>query len=664
MKIKNAYKLIMVLAIALPAIAFFLLGIGLCRSAFYQMTHSEVNALSYTASKCINQYFSSYQTRLLTLSKMPAVITAASGDHASVKDTLHTLFTGLMESDENVVDVAIVDNSGIVVAAANETTVQQTFFAYNDETLRSTLTGSCYISDINMNNTYFENVIAFAVPVRDGGYLCEVIRAEAIYELVSDIDIFSSGYIAIIDSKGNTINYESKPIVNAAEITETPIAPVVSRLSEVNYTNEIKHSFNENGYFGAYGKLNDSGWYWIGMCTAGIVSSTVAGRIITGLCALAILVVICTVIAFTVYRKTIKPITVMTDKLRKIKSGKADEKLSEEIGGCYDFAVIANVFNSLLDDARISEEIHRNISELSENMLFEWNLDENRMYASDNFKAKFDIDIDNTSLLDGKFIDSLMSDIDAQRFRRGLSDLIKNTGCKDYYEEEFQIETKGAGKIWYCIKAKTITTRLGDIIRIIGVLNDINDKKMMSLQLSQRACYDFLSQLYNRSTFLCELQNRLDLKRANERLAVMFIDVDDFKFINDRYGHNVGDEVIKFVANTIRENLGTNGFAGRFGGDEFVIYTTNPEVTDNIDVLANAIIDKLSKGYRCETAKVLLNIKASIGISIYPDHAKTADDLVGAADEAMYFVKKNGKSNYHIFDSSDVPDIEQSNTII
>lgn len=664
MKIKNAYKIIMIVAIAVPAFVYFLLGIGLCKGAFSQMTHNEVNALSYMSSKCINQYFSAYQTRLLTLSKMPAVITAASGDHASVKDTLSTLFTGILESDEDVLDVAIVDNSGIVVAAANETTVQQTFFAYNDETLRTTLMGSCYISDINMNNTYFENVIAFAVPVKDGGYLCEVVRAEAIYDLISQIDIFSSGYICIVDGKGNTINYDKKEIVNATEIMETPLASVVSRLSDVNYADETKHSFNENGRFGSYGKLNDSGWSWIGLCTADVVGSTVTDRITVGLITLTVLAVISTVIALLVYKKTIKPIGLMTDKLRKIRSGDADEKLSEEAGGCYDFAVIANVFNSLLDDARISEEIHRNISELSENMLFEWNLDENRMYASDNFKAKFDLDIENTSLLDGKFIDSLMTDIDAQRFRRGLSELIKNNSTKDYYEEEFQIETKGAGKIWYCLKAKTITTRLGDIIRIIGVLNDINDKKMMSLQLSHRACYDFLSQLYNRSTFLCELQNRLDLKRTNERLAVLFIDVDDFKFINDRYGHNVGDEVIKFVANTIKENLGTNGFAGRFGGDEFVIYTTNPEVTDNIDILANSIIEKLSKGYRCETAKVLLNIKASIGISIYPDHAKTADDLVGAADEAMYFVKKNGKSNYHIFDSSDVPDIEQSNTII
>ena len=170
----------------------------------------------------------------------------------------------------------------------------------------------------------------------------------------------------------------------------------------------------------------------------------------------------------------------------------------------------------------------------------------------------------------------------------------------------------------------------------------------MELQLSERASYDFLSQLYNRNTFIRTFTSELE-RRGQNKVGAMFLDVDDFKFINDRYGHSVGDEVIRFVADTIRTKVDDRGgFAGRFGGDEFVLCYTNQEDIANLENIAMDIIDQLNNGYVASDG-TMINVKISIGIAYCPEHSDDANELLSFADTAMYFVKKNGKMNYHVY---------------
>lgn len=144
------------------------------------------------------------------------------------------------------------------------------------------------------------------------------------------------------------------------------------------------------------------------------------------------------------------------------------------------------------------------------------------------------------------------------------------------------------------------------------------------------------------------LSSELD-RRGPKKIGVMFIDVDDFKFINDRYGHTVGDEVIRFVADTIRKKVDEKGgLAGRFGGDEFVLCYTDQADVANLEQIAMDIIDELYLGYTTAEG-MLINVRASIGISYCPDHTEDVNELLSFSDTAMYFVKKNGKTNYHVY---------------
>jgi diguanylate cyclase (GGDEF)-like protein len=137
--------------------------------------------------------------------------------------------------------------------------------------------------------------------------------------------------------------------------------------------------------------------------------------------------------------------------------------------------------------------------------------------------------------------------------------------------------------------------------------------------------------------------------------AVMFIDLDDFKGFNDNFSHACGDEVLKFVADTLKEISFERGFAGRFGGDEFVLCLTGLTVFGDSGKVAQDVIDILGKGFDFDHEGTMTHhaVRCSIGIAFLRESGKTVDEILAAADVAMYDIKKKGKSNYAYAKASD-----------
>ena len=168
--------------------------------------------------------------------------------------------------------------------------------------------------------------------------------------------------------------------------------------------------------------------------------------------------------------------------------------------------------------------------------------------------------------------------------------------------------------------------------------------------LDQRITIDPLTQVYNREQMVRYLSHKLRSAGKDSSLFLLMLDADNFKHINDRYGHTIGDEVIRFVADTIRTKVDDRGgFAGRFGGDEFVLCFTNPDDIANIENISMDIINELYEGYTTADGAMHIDVKASIGVAFCPEHTEDVNELLSFADTAMYFVKKNGKTNYHIY---------------
>ena len=170
-------------------------------------------------------------------------------------------------------------------------------------------------------------------------------------------------------------------------------------------------------------------------------------------------------------------------------------------------------------------------------------------------------------------------------------------------------------------------------------------------KLEAMAHYDKLTNLPNRAFFYAELEIDLKrVKRKGENLAILFIDLDGFKAVNDTFGHDAGDELLIQVSHRLKQAIREDDIVGRVGGDEFIMLLS--EITSQKDAIlvAKKIVASIGKEFHLSNSVV--QIGASIGIATYPDHAKDADALIKCADSAMYVAKNNGKNNYHLYDEN------------
>ncbi len=187
-------------------------------------------------------------------------------------------------------------------------------------------------------------------------------------------------------------------------------------------------------------------------------------------------------------------------------------------------------------------------------------------------------------------------------------------------------------------------------IRMIGTHADITERKLMEEKIRQLAHYDSLTGLPNRSLFHDRLQQAIrHAKRDTLNVAVMFIDLDGFKPINDQHGHDIGDQVLIEVAQRLTGTIRTSDTVARLGGDEFVILLANVEHESAATVVADKILQALQQPF--VLADKQLSLSASIGIAMYPEHADDDKLLLIRADIAMYYVKKRGKHDYIIYTS-------------
>lgn len=658
MKLKTIFKIMIVTSILIPVMIVGLVGTFTYNGSFGQMVANETGNAAYTLAKAQGLFFDGYAQKLSVLAQTEYIKRTAGGDYTAIKEQVDALTKSLINKDDALVDISVMDSKGYIVASDNEGVLKDTYKDFGE--LQKLSDGEVYVSSIT-DEKYLENVIYVIIPLNASndtrGYIAAVVKAESLNSSLSGAGFFDGkGTVTYVDGSGNGINVDGQ-IKRKGEWS--PVVEISSdNLSGLSENNKFA-SFTKGGYYGAYGKVNNSGWLWIGSYPINKASFNVFPVTLVGLIVFAVFIVVDSLIAFGIYRRAITPIAKIITEMEEINAGDRSKRLPDF--KAFEYQIISEYFNALLDDFYISEDVHKTIASLSESMLYEWDVEKKSLYVSDNFRDKFDIDYEKADLEKGGFLDALMNDTDSRHFIKDMESLLK--GTREYVENEFLVRTRSNSEIWINVKTSAILNRVGDITKLMGVVVDINNKKKSAIQLSQKASFDFLSQLYNRSTFLKELQKLLDLKRVNEKYAILFVDVDDFKFINDRYGHNVGDEVIKYVADNIKESAGENGIAGRFGGDEFVLCVTDPEKVNACDEFSLGIIDSLYSGYNCETAGVILNINVSVGIAFSPDHGNDAEKLVGCADEAMYFVKKNGKSNYHIYDPEDAPDLDLGNTL-
>jgi len=194
---------------------------------------------------------------------------------------------------------------------------------------------------------------------------------------------------------------------------------------------------------------------------------------------------------------------------------------------------------------------------------------------------------------------------------------------------------------------KVSKTAINEILLNENLRDEINRHEETKQKLQHMATHDALTSLPNRSLLMDRLSNIIKFaSRMNKLAVVIFVDLDGFKAVNDIHGHDCGDALLLEIANRLRETTRESDTIARVGGDEFVLaYADMEGGRPEIEIHARRIIDSLEK-------PVLLpdgasrNVTASLGIALYPDNGREIEELIKAADTAMYTVKNKGKNNY------------------
>jgi len=189
-----------------------------------------------------------------------------------------------------------------------------------------------------------------------------------------------------------------------------------------------------------------------------------------------------------------------------------------------------------------------------------------------------------------------------------------------------------------------------------ALLEKSKELETANSKLSYYASHDALTGLSNRYFLYKSLEKTLkNTKEKESSVAILFIDLDGFKEINNKFGHSIGDKLLKVVAKNIKELIGKDNLISRVGGDEFVIVMENFRKLSEVSQIAEQVIKTVNQSYPFLSLDT--QVGSSIGISLFPKHSNDVDELIDFADKAMYKVKENIKNSFLFYESSMSKDI-------
>ncbi|MDY0261564.1 Cache 3/Cache 2 fusion domain-containing protein [Syntrophotalea acetylenica] len=247
---------------------------------------------------------------------------------------------------------------------------------------------------------------------------------------------------------------------------------------------------------------------------------------------------------------------------------------------------------------------------------------------------------------------------DLDRLAAGLDACIKQ-GQEDRFSMECRV-IKHSGEIcWVDARLWLRRDENGTVTHLQGVLLDVSDRKKVEEQVRMLAFYDALTGLPNRALFTNRLEQSLaQATRDGRLLALMYLDLDHFKAINDTFGHAAGDTVLQSSAQRINSCLRRNDTVARLGGDELVVLLPGLDGPEQAETVAQKIIKMMSAPFQLESFQV--SVTPSIGIVLFPEHGNVMGELLKRADIALYAAKEGGRNRYALF----CPEMEQASKIV
>ncbi len=297
---------------------------------------------------------------------------------------------------------------------------------------------------------------------------------------------------------------------------------------------------------------------------------------------------------------------------------------------------------------RLSEERHRLLADNASDVIWTMDVDGRFTYVSPSVEKLSGYSAAQT--LGQSIAEALAPESSAvaqEMLKKALAAIHTRQPFPEY-RGELEVLRKDGTTVWTEVRTTRMRNAADEFIGILGVTRDISERKRVEESIRHMAQHDALTGLPNRALFSDRLQQALaSAQRDARRLAVMFIDLDKFKPINDSFGHGVGDLLLRDVAQRVCACLRASDTVARIGGDEFVVLLRAAE--EDAGALAVGEKIRLALGQPFELAGHRLPISASIGIALFPEHGADEIELLKNADAAMYDAKKRGHDRVQLF---------------
>ncbi len=310
---------------------------------------------------------------------------------------------------------------------------------------------------------------------------------------------------------------------------------------------------------------------------------------------------------------------------------------------------IVIVDNSTVVDRRTAlsnEQCFKALAEHTGKVIFEWDFEKNKISSVTNFKALFGRDAATNSSADDAINARVIHEDDRKVFAQIFATIKTGNPVTDV---KFRVMDGNGIFHWCSLTGLVVKDTLGMPYKALAFLENIDDRVKQEAALRHKAERDQLTGLYNKITTEHLIKETLKLRRySDDRHALMIIDIDNFKSINDKLGHLYGDIVLTQLADLLKPLFRSDDVVGRVGGDEFFIFLKNYKSTELLTSKVAEICRLFRKTYTEGNASV--NISASVGIAMCPEHGSEFDEIYKAADTALYVSKANGKDQFAFFD--------------
>lgn len=335
------------------------------------------------------------------------------------------------------------------------------------------------------------------------------------------------------------------------------------------------------------------------------------------------------------------------------------------------YKIIRNQDNNMEKDIldMFDLETYRTLLAYNGDILLEWDLKTDRFFVTPNWFDIFGYMPSSYNFSQAaKHSDNIHPD-DMHLLTEYIDTVYHNkhdfSNRKFFSKVEVRLRNSYNEYVWCKISLATSFSSQNLPYKISGMISDIDFDKKHCESLLNQAQKDLLTGLYNKITTHQLIEEVFHATNKSAKHALMIIDIDGFKAINDNFGHLFGDAVISDLATTIKSKFRDSDIVGRVGGDEFIVLLQNITEDKFLHQKAQALLDALRRSYPTDYTEYKLS--GSIGIAIYPTHSEVFNDLYQIADQALYYAKASGKDKYVLY-YDQMPTLEyqnsRSNTVV